>query len=515
MNSLLEQRLRDIETSGAAHELKNIRRGIEKESLRVSPDGVLADTPHPTALGSALSNDWITTDYSEALLEFITPVHKDIDETLEFLTDLHLFTYRNIGEEILWTNSMPCIVHGDASIPIAEFGTSNVGMMKHVYRRGLGHRYGRLMQTIAGIHYNFSLPERFFSQWLGVDDQDTRSHWYFNLLRNFHRHCWLVLYLFGSAPAVCRTFVDGREHTLTPFGKNSFHLPHGTTLRMSRLGYQNSAQSEIHVCTNSLEEYVRTLRAATEKLYPPYQRIGIEVDGEYRQLNTNLLQIENEFYTVIRPKRTIRPMEKPTRALGERGVEYIEVRSIDLNPFEPIGIDAKSIRFMDAFLLYCMLQPSPPIGSDEECEIAHNRDITVTQGRAEGTRIFLRDRERPFREEAHRALEGIAMVAEVLDRHENHGHVDMVRIEHEKVDHPEMTASARIIEEMRDHNESYFEYAMRIAMRHEDYFKSRELSPESLARLRRHADESLEKTRSLERESSESFPDYLARYFAG
>ena len=518
MNSVLEQRLREIEASGAAYDLRNIRRGIEKESLRVTTDGVLATSRHPAALGSALSNDWITTDYSEALLEFITPVYDDIQQMLEFLTDLHLYTYRNIGSEILWTNSMPCIVHGDSSIPIAEFGHSNVGMMKHVYRRGLGYRYGRLMQTIAGIHYNFSLPEQFFTNWLGSDHQDVRSHWYFNLLRNFHRHCWLVLYLFGSAPAVCRTFVEGREHTLTPFGKNSFHLPHGTTLRMSRLGYQNSAQSEIHVCTNSLEEYVRTLRTATEKIYPPYQRIGIVVDGQYQQLNANLLQIENEFYSVVRPKRTIRSMEKPTTALGKRGVEYIEVRSIDLNPFEPIGIDAQSIRFMDAFLLYCMLQPSAPIGRDEECEIAHNRDVTVTQGRAEGTHIFLRDEERDFRQEAHRVLEGIGMVADLLDRQDSHGHGTIVRIERDKIDHPELTASARIIEEMLSNQESYFEYAMRTALRHEEFFNSRELSGANLDRISRHAAESLEKTRLLEQhdeESFESFEDYLARYFAG
>ncbi|MCZ7598428.1 MAG: glutamate--cysteine ligase [Gammaproteobacteria bacterium] len=359
MNRSLQEKIRTLETTGAARELAAIRRGIEKESLRVGPDGVIASTPHPAALGSALSHDWITTDYSEALLEFITPVYRDIEEMLEFLTDLHVFTYANIGEEILWTNSMPCILHGDESIPIADYGTSNIGRMKHVYRRGLAVRYGRLMQTIAGIHYNFSLSDEFFAAWLGVDSKEARSAQYFNPVRNFHRHCWLVLYLFGSAPAVCRTFVAGREHTLTPFGKNSFYLPHGTTLRMSRLGYQNSAQADIHVSTNSLDEYVRTLRAATEQNYPPYERLGVVVGGEYQQLNSNLLQIENEFYTVIRPKRTIRPLEKPTTALNERGVEYIEVRSIDLNPFEPIGIDAASIRFMDAFLLYCMLEDSP------------------------------------------------------------------------------------------------------------------------------------------------------------
>jgi len=515
LNRSLQEKIRTLETTGAARELAAIRRGIEKESLRVGPDGVIASTPHPAALGSALSHDWITTDYSEALLEFITPVYRDIEEMLEFLTDLHVFTYANIGEEILWTNSMPCILHGDESIPIADYGTSNIGRMKHVYRRGLAVRYGRLMQTIAGIHYNFSLSDEFFAAWLGVDSKEARSAQYFNLVRNFHRHCWLVLYLFGSAPAVCRTFVAGREHTLTPFGKNSFYLPHGTTLRMSRLGYQNSAQADIHVSTNSLDEYVRTLRAATEQNYPPYERLGVVVDGEYQQLNSNLLQIENEFYTVIRPKRTIRPLEKPTTALNERGVEYVEVRSIDLNPFEPIGIDAASIRFMDAFLLYCMLEDSPPIGPDEEREIGCNRDLTVTQGRAADTRIHLRGDLRPLREEAHRVLDGIEAVAAMLDAYDGSGHGDVVRTDREKVDHPELTPSARIIAEMSENNESYFEYAMRIATTHETFFEERALAPERLAEFRRRADQSLETTRTLEAGESEPFDRFLARYFSG
>ncbi len=515
MTKSLQDNLRAVEESGAAAELSRIRRGIEKESLRVGPDGVIADTPHPEALGSSLTHEWITTDYSESLLEFITPVHEDIDAMLDFLTDLHVFTYANIGDEILWTNSMPCILHGDASIPIADYGTSNTGFMKHVYRRGLGHRYGRLMQTIAGIHYNFSLPDEFFARWTGDSGVDARSARYLALLRNFHRHCWLVLYLFGSAPAVCRSFVEGRDHTLTPFGRNSFYLPHGTTLRMSRLGYQNSAQSDIHVCTNSLDEYVRTLRAATEQNYPAYERIGVNVNGDWHQLNSNLLQIENEFYTVIRPKRTIRPLEKPTTALRERGVEYIEVRSIDLNPFEAIGIDADSIRFMDAFLLYCLLADSPYISRDEENEIACNRDITVTQGRAENTRLFLRGDKRSFREEAHRVLDGIEQAAELLDAHAGNGHVSVVRRSRETIDHPELTPSARIIEEMNGHNESYFEYAMRIAMHHEAHFQEKTLSATRLESLREESEASLERTRRLEVEQTQPFDEFLARYFDG
>ena len=141
--------------NGLAHHLGNLNRGIEKESLRVDADGSLAQTRHPDALGSALTHSFITTDYSEALLEFVTPVHTNVDDLLQNLFNIHHFTYQNLAQEKLWVNSMPCIVRGEEHIPIARYGASNVAQMKEAYRRGLSLRYGGLMQTIAGIHFNF------------------------------------------------------------------------------------------------------------------------------------------------------------------------------------------------------------------------------------------------------------------------------------------------------------------------------------------------------------------------
>lgn len=514
MNAKLSRAIAEIERSGAASHLASINRGLEKESLRVSPNGVLSSTPHPRTLGSALSHSSITTDYSESLLEFITPVFTDVEAMLSFLTDLHLYTYKNIGDEILWTNSMPCILHGDESIPIADYGSSNIGFMKHVYRRGLAWRYGRLMQTIAGVHYNFSLPEAFFTALDGIDSADNRSAHYFNLIRNFHRHCWLVLYLFGSSPAICQTFVEGRKHNLDVFGEHSFYLPKGTTLRMSDLGYQNSAQSSIRVCTNSLSEYVRTLRAATEQSWPAYEEIGVKVDGEYRQLNTNLLQIENEFYTVIRPKRTINSGEKPSCALNRRGVEYIEVRSIDLDPFSPIGVSQELIQFMDAFLLFCMFEPSPPISVDEDKEIAHNRNVTVMNGRDPATQLHINGEARSIRDEAVVMFEGISAFAEMLDRYAGGEHVELAERERHKFIDPDTTPSAIILDEMREHGDAYFEFAMRWSQRHKRYFDSLNLSPEKERQLKLEAESSLERTAELEAEQKESFDEFLRRYMA-
>src|ERR1700704_1541104 len=286
--------------------LNSLRRGIEKESLRVQPDGMLATTPHPAPLGSALTHPHITTDFSESQVELITGVHTNADACLKELTEIHQVVYRAIGDELLWAASMPCRLPADDKIPLGRYGSSNVGRAKSVYRMGLSHRYGRRMQTISGIHYNFSLP------------QPLSNEAYFSLIRNFRRHSWLLLYLFGASPAVCSTFVEGREHGLERLSGDTLYLPHATSLRMGRLGYQSDAQSSLAVSYNSLESYGASLQQAMTQPYPPYEALGIfNPGGEYNQLATTLLQIENEFYGVIRPKRVIRSGERPLHALRE------------------------------------------------------------------------------------------------------------------------------------------------------------------------------------------------------
>ena len=151
--------------------LDQLQRGLEKESLRVAADGSLSKQRHPKALGSALTHKAITTDFSEAQLELITGVHDSADACLSELTEIHNFVHANLENELLWPSSMPCILgtENDA-IPIGQYGSSNIGQTKTVYRRGLGNRYGRLMQTISGIHYNFSVPDTLWQR-LGINSQ--------------------------------------------------------------------------------------------------------------------------------------------------------------------------------------------------------------------------------------------------------------------------------------------------------------------------------------------------------
>ena len=364
----------------AAQRLAGIRRGIEKEGLRVLPHGALALTPHPQALGSALTHPLITTDYSESQLELITGAHLGVQECLDELQAVHQYVYRSLqaqGEEMMWAASMPCALPTDETIPLGRYGHSHVGRSKSIYRMGLGHRYGRRMQTISGIHYNWSLP-------------DVSSAQYFALIRNFRRHAFVLLYLFGASPTLCPCFVEGRTHELQPLGSEgqALYLPHATSLRMGRLGYQSDAQASINASYNDLDGYANSLHAALTQPYPAYEQLGIRnPGGDYNPLGTSLLQIENEFYSTIRPKRTTARGERPLHALRERGVEYVEVRLMDINPFEPVGISADTMRMLDVFLLHCLLSDSPPDTPQEIEALKHNQQLTAERGREPGLHL--------------------------------------------------------------------------------------------------------------------------------
>src|SRR5438067_10347381 len=391
--------------------LVGLRRGIEKESLRVRPDGTLAMTPHPAALGSALTHPHITTDFSEAQLELITGVHSTADACLGELKDLRRFVYRHVGDEMLWCASMPCKLPGESAIPIAHFGPSNVGRAKTVYRVGLSHRYGRRMQTISGVHYNFSLLE---DAW-PLADLANANDAYFALIRNFRRHAWVLLYLFGASPAVCATFLEGRAHELRELAPGTFYLPYATSLRMGRLGYLSEAQDSLAVSYNDLESYAASLDNALIEPYPAYEAIGIRDGDDYRQLATSLLQIENEFYSTIRPKRVIRPGERPLHALRERGVQYVEARVMDLDPFSAIGIAAETVRFLDIFLLHCLLSESPDDTPVELRSITTNKQQVATRGREPGLRLYRGTKQIQLRRWASELLDGCAPIAAALD----------------------------------------------------------------------------------------------------
>lgn len=373
----------------APAELTRLKRGIEKESLRVTTAGQLSSRAHPKALGSALTHPNITTDFSEAQLELITAPHEDARACIDSLKNTHRFVYENLGDELLWTTSMPCILGEDGDIPVGQYGKSNIAQAKTVYRLGLGNRYGRLMQTISGIHYNFSLADGIWPTLAAsrgdTADQDFITRAYFDLIRNFRRHTWLLIYLFGASPAVCKSFVRGNpKHSLESLDEGSLYLPHATSLRMGGLGYQSDAQSSLHISYNDLTDYAASMVKALTQSYPDYEKLGVRDARGYKQLNTSLLQIENEFYGTIRPKRPIKSGERPITALRDRGVEYVEVRCLDVNPFLPVGIDIAQMHFLDTFLMYCVLSAAPPDGEVESGHLKSNQQAIVERGSQPG-----------------------------------------------------------------------------------------------------------------------------------
>lgn len=521
MSSQFEDRIARLVNSGSSDILSGGLKGVEKESLRVLQDGHLSEEPHPLALGSALTNRFITTDFSEALLEFVTPAHSHTWETLRVLCEIHQFTYDRIGDELLWTNSMPCLVGDDSDIPLAQYGSSNVARMKTVYRNGLGFRYGRKMQTIAGVHFNYSLPAAFWPVYQDLeasshDANSFRSNSYLALVRNFKRLGWLVLYLCGASPALCRSFLGGAASAMPSLDQSTVYQPFGTSLRMSDLGYSNKSQARINISLNSIEDYINDLSCAICTPEPAFEKIGIGDERERRQLNVNKLQIENEFYSSIRPKRVALSGERPTVALRRGGIEYVEVRSLDLSVFDPVGVSQNTMRFIEAFLIYCLLEDSPKFDDVMSQESSWNQSATATQGRDPALRLRDRGNERPVAEWAGEILAGVRAVAEIIDQGEGGGdYVQAVNASAELVATPDATPSARILAELQRSGTTFYHFAIASAHGHKEYFSEIEpLDGERLAIYEDEASESVRRQSEIEKADKFSFEQYLANYYS-
>ncbi|MDN3653912.1 glutamate--cysteine ligase [Thalassotalea ponticola] len=502
--------------------LTSIKRGVERETLRVQHNGKLSTQPHNVALGSALTHDFITTDYSESLLEFITPATSSIDATLAQLKDIQKFTLANIDGDWFWPMSMPCVVESEDQIQLAQYGSSNIGRMKTVYRQGLKNRYGSMMQVIAGIHFNFSLPPAFFQQLQTlVNDtqplQDFISERYFGLIRNYKRFGWLIPYLFGSSPAVCPSFLNGRE---TPFdfsktAQGCLYMEYATSLRMSDLGYTSSAQSALSICNNSLQSYVDSVQQAMNLPSDEFAKIGVKVDGEYQQLNSNVLQIENELYASIRPKRVAKSGQKPSQALQQGGVEYIEVRAMDVNPFVSTGIDKQQMLFLDVFLTYCTLEDSPATDVSEMRTFIENTDAVILQGRKPGLLLNDRGIEKTIIQWGGEVFAKLQMVASLFDSaFETTDYSQAVSGELDKIHDVNKTPSARILADLITGKENIVSWSLAKAKRYVDEITDHQYQQFSEADFQHMAQQSIAKQRQIEAADTLSFDQFLAQYFA-
>ncbi|MGJ8691991.1 MAG: glutamate--cysteine ligase [Thalassotalea sp.] len=502
--------------------LTEIGRGIERESLRVLSKGALAATPHHYALGSALTHPQITTDYAETLMEFITPVSYSPELSIQQLEDVHKFVLAEIDDELLWPMSMPCFVNDASKIELANYGQSNIGKMKRVYRQGLKNRYGSMMQVIAGIHFNFSFPTSF---WQVIKEQEDNaqemtdyiSDKYFALIRNYKRLCWLIPYLYGSSPAICPSFLQGKK-TALPFKKSEngyMYLPYATSLRMSDLGYTNSEQSSLYICYNNLDNYVKQVENAISLSSDEFSKIGVKVNGQYQQLNANVLQIENELYAPIRPKRVAKSGEKPSQALKSRGVEYIEVRALDVNPFSPTGIDLQQVLFLDIFITYCALAGSPELNCEEQNEYDKNMDEVVNRGRDPQLSLFDHGVEKSLPQWGNEIFSELSEIAALLDEaNQSNKYALALQVELDKINDVEKTPSAKILDLVVNQNISLTGFALDNAQNYRSQFLANDYQYFDHNYFVATAKQSHLAQKEIENADSLSFDDFLADYFS-
>jgi glutamate--cysteine ligase len=502
--------------------LEGFGRGIEREALRVTPDGGLSQNRHPYAFGSALCHSTITTDYAEGLLEFITPVAKDVDQLFAYLNDVHHYAAKNLeNNETLWPISMPCFINNEDSVELAQFGSSNVGKMKTTYRQGLKNRYGSMMQVIAGVHYNFSFPDVFWESWAKVHQspltgKDAQSAGYMGLIRNYLRFGWVIPYLFGASPALCKSFLQGKK-TAFEFKEacsGTVYLPYATSLRMSDLGYTSSAQSSLDICYNGLDNYIGSVSEALTQKNPEFVELGIKENDKYIQLNDNVLQIENELYASIRAKRVQKEGETPIQALNARGIEYVEIRSLDVNPFSEVGITEEQVNFLDLFLTWCAITPSEDISKLQSEHFSENLNKVVTEGRRPNLMLEIDGKEQAvaaWGDWLTGQLKELAVVmdkASASDRYQN-------AIAHiaPRFGSPELTSSARILKIIKEGQLDNGQLALNLSKSYKEQLIGQSYQVWSDAFFENEKIISEKKQKEIEESDDLNFDGYLKNYF--
>ena len=505
--------------SSVVKELLDFNQGIEKEGLRVqAPSAKVSKRAHHKDLGHKLTHPYITTDYSEHLLEFITPVFNKDKNLQEFIKQVHKFSYLNMDpDEVIWSSSMPAILpENESDIPLAYYGESFPGKLKTLYRSGLGYRYGRSMQTIAGMHFNFSFSKSFiiemFKQLNTHEDlREFQDAMYFKLIRNFKRTSFILPLLFGASPVVDKSFLKDKDHDLEELGKDTYGLKYATSLRMGGLGYTSSAQENIQICYNKLPTYIKALEEARLSSYPPYEKIGLKKDGEFIQLNTNLLQIDNEFYSTIRPKHVALSGESALHALYRGGVEYIEVRLMDLNPYTIGGINEEGIRFLQHYLTYCLCADSPELSFDE-CKITEeNFKEVVRNGRNPNCEINYKGSMQSLNEVSLEILDEMEELLACCSDLKNY-FVSGINKQREKLSNYELLPSEKVLSHINE-NYSFVDHILETSIKLKEEVLKEPKKEEVFSELEVLKTKSFREEEVVFRKQSGDFETYLDNYF--
>jgi glutamate--cysteine ligase len=453
--------------------------GVEKESQRTTLSGNLALTPHPAVFGDKCENQRITTDFSESQIEIITPPFKSVEEVYDSLKEIQIEVEKGIGNELLWPLSMPPRLPKEKLIPIAKFSSSKECRRKEIYRNGLALRYGKKMQMISGIHYNFSFGEGIFDflyeHWgSGKDKRGFIDTIYFAVTRNFLRYRWLLIYLFGASPScdhtyysvICRELLTVQKCCPDCYGAIKDFKKYSTSLRVSRFGYSDTIQNRHNLYFNNMDEYSRELQKILSTESPEYLKLGLYKNGEQIQLNGNVLQSESEFYSSVRLKQNIRDGETQLEALVSRGVKYIEIRILDINPFEKLGMSIDQLYFMQVFMIYCLFENSKPIAEEEYNKINSNHHLAAILGRKEDLMLYSHDNGSiPLRDFGEKIFEKCRYIAELMDKDSgSYKYKQSVEKQYQKLLDKTLLPSERIYREMKEKNESFLEFGIRQAI---------------------------------------------------
>lgn len=481
--------------------LLSAKHGLEREGLRIDAKGFLSKKDHPVSLGSSLMHPLIKTDFAEAQVEYATNAHKKIEDTIEELTELHSFTLKKIKEESLWPFSMPCPLPTEDKIPVGKYGTSKEGRKKTIYRKGLSHRYGKNMQTISGVHYNLSFDKCLLETVSEIRykkrlDRDTQSEIYLDTIRNFNRLSPVLLYLFGASSLFDETFLKKKDG-LGKIGKKTWNAGYATTLRLSSIGYTSKVQAKVPISVNSLKEYSGTMCAAVSKPYEGYKKYSTKKE---EQLNDHYLQIENEYYSLVRPKQVPRGEERVIDALTERGIEYLEVRLLDVDPFSPIGVAENELRFVHLFLLYCLLADSPKSDKKEIAVWRKNQEKVTWLGRNPKTQMTVFGEKWSVPDLVYQVLVELQEYSDLLDQNdaENGKFTKAWEEQWEKWNDPSLLLSSQSEIDLKINKMSFHEFGFNLSKSHAEYLRNLPLTKEKMAYYERLAEQSILDQKSVE-----------------
>ena len=492
----LKSRLENLKKSGFFDDLI-IRKGIEKEFFRTDNKGFISEKSHPQSLGSALTNRLITTDFAEAQVELVTPVFENTESLYDFLLSLHIFVAKNIHkDELLWPFSMPPKIQDESKINIGYYHKSNIGLLKHVYRRGLKVRYGATMQCVSGMHYNFSLHPRSLNNIVGSNDQKDIDETYLSLIRNFKRNFWFVLLEFGQTNVVDKSFVNNRDNNLSILNKSDLYLAKATSLRMSEIGYQSSAQKNLQIKYNSLDGFLKKIKNAITLPFEDFNKIGLlDEHDEYHQISDGIIQIENEYYDSIRPKRSALKGMRPYDLLKRYGIEYLEVRGIDLFPGDITGISKHHINFIDLIMIHSLVSPSPKISEEEKKCIDSNDNKVIYNGMDIDEEIIINNKKIKIQEQRAIMLNELKLVATYLkNKNEMHDAINFI-----------MNGITREMSEQTFHDNG-------VCQAKENIKHLQSSDSIDLDRIREEAELSLNKLEKMKKNSKDEMNEYVRNY---